>query len=218
MNAEQLEQLISRYNDPDLTEQEQAQLKEVLRDNAEAQELLRQYKKLDEALANLPDVTSTVDQGRFTADVKEALAKIRRNKPGATVGGGRFRLGWPMRVAALVVVGLLAVTAYKSLTGDGGGSCGPVETEQSASPSTAQAEHNNGSGIIDIGTLKFGAQAGANRLADFQVEGGQLPKPRSGHGLNGIMKPLSIAAPEPNDDALDENAENTSETLEDDGR
>ena len=206
MNSEQLEQLVSRYNDPDLTEQERAQLGEVLRDNAEAQELLRQYQKLDDALAGLPDVTSGVDQGRFTAEVKSALAQGRRKSQSTAARPSRFRLGWPMRVAALVAVGLLAAIAYWSLTGDGPGeTSGPRDSGQQMSTNTTRS-HRNSAGMNDTRPVKFGVQSGSNRLTDFPANGSQAVKPHGSRDLNGIMKPLSVVAPEVDDIPMDDNA------------
>jgi len=104
MEPEELEMLISRCDDPDLSSQERAQLKAALENEPQAGELLAQYRRLNEALGQLPDHLESVDFERFADTVNEKIDSAERIQSRKKVV---WRVFGPLAAAAaIVVVGL----------------------------------------------------------------------------------------------------------------
>ena len=110
MKEKDIDILVSRYGDPDLSDSERARLDDLLARSPEAREALRQYERLDGALGQLPGIVDGVDQEAVFERIQQAVAA------GAARPAGRGRL-WVMRIAALVVLALLAGLALVSLWG-----------------------------------------------------------------------------------------------------
>ena len=74
MIPEELEGLISRYDEAEMTAEERAQLQNVLAESPEARELLHQYQQLDKALSQLPAVGEAA--GESDVSVPEQLENV----------------------------------------------------------------------------------------------------------------------------------------------
>ena len=104
MSSEELEKLVSHYNDPDLTDRERIRLDQMLEDNPDLDDVLGQYKRLDRALAQLPDGLEKVDFERFSRRVSEAVAGAQAPRP-ATISIRRY-LAPLIAAAAIIIVAL----------------------------------------------------------------------------------------------------------------
>ena len=110
MKPEEIDIFISRYGDADLSDQEREALDDLLAGSADAREALRQYRRLDGALGELPRLDEGVDHGAFFDRVQQAVVAS---------GARRAARRWPVRIAALVGVALLASLAVVWLWGPG---------------------------------------------------------------------------------------------------
>ncbi|KPK77564.1 MAG: hypothetical protein AMJ79_02720 [Phycisphaerae bacterium SM23_30] len=106
MNSEELEKLISRYNDPDLTDEERTQLDQVLEDDPVLRGILEQYQRLDGALGQLPDGLEKVDFARFSRQVREAVAGVEASWL-STLSLRRFLM--PIAAAAAIIIAALPI-------------------------------------------------------------------------------------------------------------
>jgi anti-sigma factor RsiW len=78
---EEQELLISRYDDPDLTDPERQELDALLDGEPEARAIVEQYRKLDDQLATLADLSSSVDFDRFRDGVNDKLDRLQARRP-----------------------------------------------------------------------------------------------------------------------------------------
>ena len=81
MIPEELERLISRYDEADMTAEERAQLQSVLAESPEAREVLRQYQQLDKAMSRLPaagELDGAVSEQLESVDYDALHARINR--------------------------------------------------------------------------------------------------------------------------------------------
>ena len=101
MRSEEPEKLVSRYNDPDLTDRERIRLDQTLEDNPDLGDVFEQYKRLDRALAQLPDGLEKVDFERFSRRVSEAVADTQAPRA-ATISLRRYLA--PLVAAAAVII------------------------------------------------------------------------------------------------------------------
>jgi anti-sigma-K factor RskA len=103
MNRDQLEFQISQYLDGTLNDFDRRQVEALLERDPEAQQILREYQKLDAILRNEADLPA-VDWDRFARHISEAVAA---EEPPAVV----YRMPWArvgslVAAAATVVIGL----------------------------------------------------------------------------------------------------------------
>ncbi len=73
MINEQQEFLISRYDDPDLTDQQRRELDELLADHPDARDLLEQYKALDDRFDQWPNESQEWDLSDFAKQVNQKI-------------------------------------------------------------------------------------------------------------------------------------------------
>jgi len=116
MITEELDILLSRYDDPDLSGSERARLEEALSQDAQARAMLAQYRRLDEHLARLPDALGAVDFEQFGRGVRQALDASARP------GRQWRRLLWPVLTPLAAAAAVLLIVLSGGLL---------VETEPS---------------------------------------------------------------------------------------
>ncbi len=97
--------LISRFDDPDLSTAERAQLDKLLRSDPQARDLLEQYRKLNHRLEKLPDALENLDLSGFTQNVNRAIDLTLLRK---TRSFFRHTL-IPLSAAAALVIAALAL-------------------------------------------------------------------------------------------------------------
>ena len=107
---EEQEILISRHDDPDLTGLERQELDALLEGEPEARAMVEQYRKLDDQLATLADLSSSVDFDRFRDGVNDKLDQLRTRRP---VQRLLWRVLVPMSAAAVFL--LVALPWMQSL-------------------------------------------------------------------------------------------------------
>ena len=73
MISKENENLISRYDDPELSTSERQQLTEFLETDDEARDLEAQYRRLDAELETLPDGLEGVDFSGFRRRIRESI-------------------------------------------------------------------------------------------------------------------------------------------------
>ena len=103
MVTEELEILLSRYDDPDLSRSDRARAERALSQNAQAAVLLDQYRRLNQHLANLPDQLDGIDLEQFGRSVRQALdaASTPRRRP--------RRLLWPILAPLAAAAAVLLI-------------------------------------------------------------------------------------------------------------
>ena len=106
MTAEDKEILISRWDDPELTQTQKRALEKLLQEDEEGAMLWRQYQQLEVLLGRLPDELERVDFGVFRDRVSRATA--------AEPSGQVRRFNWrrwalPAATAAAAAAALLIV-------------------------------------------------------------------------------------------------------------
>lgn len=116
MLDQELEQLMSRSGDGDLTGEERARLEGAVAQDAEARAVWEEYRRLDGHLAVMGGETDGVDWEAFGSRVRDAVAS-------AEVRRGRVRL-W-RRVAAVAAMAAVALGALGWLAFRGGGATEP---------------------------------------------------------------------------------------------
>ena len=101
MSSDEPEKLVSRYNDPDLSNRERIRLDQTLEDYPDLGDVFEQYKRLDQALAQLPDGLEKVDFERFSRRVSEAVADAQAPRS-VTISLRRYLA--PLVAAAAVII------------------------------------------------------------------------------------------------------------------
>jgi anti-sigma-K factor RskA len=105
MNTQEKEFLVSRYNDPDLTADEKAQISELMQQDADIADWLKQYQNLDQQLGQLSGKVDLggIDFDRFAARIQEGIQDHKETVPHS----GR-KLHWhriiPLAAAAMIVL------------------------------------------------------------------------------------------------------------------
>ncbi len=105
MNKQEKEYLISRYNDPDLTDAEKREIQACMEQDGEADRMLRQYQALDQGLERLAGKFDLkgVDFDRFASHLQDSLSALPR-----TAVRSAWRHHWhkivPLAAAALIVL------------------------------------------------------------------------------------------------------------------
>ncbi|MCP4713174.1 MAG: hypothetical protein GY869_31475 [Planctomycetes bacterium] len=80
MKPEKTEELISRYNDPDLSDPEKDRMNQALAADADLRHIHQQYNRLDQALEQLPDGLEGVDFSGFSRYVNAAIDSVEANQ------------------------------------------------------------------------------------------------------------------------------------------
>ena len=101
MKPDKTEKLISRYNDPDLSDAQKDRMNQALAADADVRHIHRQYKRLDQALEQLPDGLEGVDFSEFTRRVRAAIASVEA--PG-TWRISPWRYLAPLAAAAALII------------------------------------------------------------------------------------------------------------------
>ena len=95
-----LEILISRYGHDDLSAAEVVCVEEALRTNPEARKALEQYRRLDQELAQLPEVGEGVDYDSFAQRVRQAIEASTPSVSSRRLGLRRILI--PLAAAAVL--------------------------------------------------------------------------------------------------------------------
>jgi len=116
MISKENENLISRYDDPELSTSERQQLTELLETDDQARELEAQYRRLDAELETLPDGLDGVDFSGFRRRIRESIETAS-----APVIRRPHRYLWtrwaPIAAAASVAIAFLSIWhSFKSDT------------------------------------------------------------------------------------------------------
>jgi len=106
MISEEMEMLISRCDDGDLTDSERARLEAALKNDQDARRLLAEYRRLNAALDSTLIEMDGVDLAAFSRSLSRSLSE--RHKPGRA-GGMWRRLGPVAAAAATILVGIGAL-------------------------------------------------------------------------------------------------------------
>lgn len=106
MITEEMEMLISRYDDGDLTDAERASLEAALDSDPEAQGLLKEYRRLNAALSEAPAGMAQVDLAAFSHTLSRSLTERRVVRRTSRTW---WRLGPVAAVAATILVGVGAL-------------------------------------------------------------------------------------------------------------
>jgi hypothetical protein len=101
MTHEEMEILISRWDDPDLAPSEREQLEQVLAEDSAGREVFQQYQRLDEQLGQMPDILESVDFDGFRQRVARAIATVERSGRGHRVFWRRWA---PLAAAAAIMM------------------------------------------------------------------------------------------------------------------
>jgi hypothetical protein len=102
METKELERLIARHDDAELTPEERAALTAALANQPEARALLRQYQRLDEALGQMgPVMGQRVDFADFAARVQARLERTEVARPAVW---RQWRIMVPLAAAAALAV------------------------------------------------------------------------------------------------------------------
>jgi hypothetical protein len=107
MKTEDLENLVSRYNDPDLSGSDRARLKQMMEVNPDLRQLHKQYQQLDLALGQLPDGLEKVDFNQFSQRVSRVIAGMAAPvsaMPVTTILLRRYLV--PLAAAAVIIAAL----------------------------------------------------------------------------------------------------------------
>jgi anti-sigma factor RsiW len=153
MLTEDLEFQISQYADGSLPVEQRAVVEQLIRSDAAAMKLLREYRKLDLHFANLP-ATPSIRWDRLAGHLSDAVHKDRLmalKRP--EVAGRIFPVlsSWPMR-SAIAAVAVFAIGGTLWMRGHRPAShVSPIQsTDSTAMVSGPQAEVANGAGVEDI--------------------------------------------------------------------
>ena len=144
MISKKNENLISRYDDPELSTAERQQLTELLETEDKARGLEAQYRRLDAELETLPDGLDAVDFTGFRRRIRESI----ESAPVIQLPHRRLWTRWaPIAAAASVAIAFLSIWQfYKSGTGlqieptDGGGIVSRVNKVELATGSSQPVE------------------------------------------------------------------------------
>lgn len=114
MIPQEIEILISRYDDADLTDGQRAQLKEILQNQPQAEELLERYRRLDLALAEMADAGPAVDLEGLNENIRAGLDKIDARK--LRIGQRVKIIKWltPIAAAAAIAIAALHFSLYET--------------------------------------------------------------------------------------------------------
>jgi len=106
MISREKENLISRYDDPELSPSERKQLTELMETEEEARELEAQYRRLDAELETLPDGLEGVDFTGFRRRIRESIDSA----PVIRMSRRRLWTHWaPIAAAASVAIAFLSI-------------------------------------------------------------------------------------------------------------
>jgi len=109
MISREHENLISRYDDPELSTVEREQLTELQETNDEARELEAQYRRLDAELETLPDGLDGVDFSGFRRRIRESIESVE-TAPVIRMSHRRLWTRWaPIAAAASVAIAFLSI-------------------------------------------------------------------------------------------------------------
>jgi hypothetical protein len=108
MISREQENLISRYDDPELRTSEREQLSELLETEDKARELEAQYRRLDAELETLPDGLEGVDFSGFRRQIRESIESA--SAPVIRLPYRRLWIRWaPIAAAASVAIAILSI-------------------------------------------------------------------------------------------------------------
>ena len=106
MISQENENLISRYDDPELSPSERQQLTELMETDEQARELEAQYRRLDAELETLPDGLEGVDFTGFRRRIRESI----ETAPAIRMPHHRLWSRWiPLAAAASVAIAFLTL-------------------------------------------------------------------------------------------------------------
>ena len=111
MKPQETEELISRYNDPDLSDSEKDLMNQALAADADLRHIQRQYQRLDRVLEQLPDGLDDVDFSGFTQRVSAATASAEAPGPKPI---SIWRYLAPLAAAAALII--VALPLYNFLS------------------------------------------------------------------------------------------------------
>ena len=111
MKPEETEELISRYSDPDLSDSDKDRVNQALTADADLRQIHQQYKRLDQALEQLPDGLDGVNFSGFSRRVSAAIASAEAPR---TWRISTWRYLAPLAAAAALII--VALPLYNFLS------------------------------------------------------------------------------------------------------